>query len=71
MAALVWIGTGVTLVGLVGLVLSIVRVMRARAAAADDADLRLRLQRIVPLNLGAFLLSALGLMMVVAGLVLG
>ena len=70
MAALVWIGTAITLVGLAGLAMSILRVMQARGAAADDADLRLRLQRIIPLNLGAFLLSALGLMMVVAGLLL-
>ena len=70
MAALVWVGTAVTLAGLGGLVLSIARVSAARRQAADDADLKRRLQGIIPLNLGAFLLSALGLMMVVAGLLL-
>lgn len=71
MAALLWIGVAVTLAGLAGLVLSILKVRAARRTAADEDDLRARLQRIIPLNLGAFCLSALGLMMVVAGALLG
>ena len=70
MAALIWIGTAVTLAGLAGLVLSILKVRTARRDARDDADLKRRLQSIIPLNLGAFLLSALGLMMVMTGLLL-
>ena len=70
MAALIWIGTAVTLAGLAGLVLSILKVRTARRDARDDADLKRRLQSIIPLNLGAFLLSALGLMMVMTGLFL-
>ena len=70
MAALVWIGTAVTLAGLAGLVLSILKVRTARRDARDDADLKRRLQGIIPLNLGAFLVSALGLMMVMTGLFL-
>ena len=70
MAALIWIGTAVTLAGLAGLVLSILKVRTARRDARDDADLKRRLQSIIPLNLGAFLVSALGLMMVMTGLFL-
>ena len=70
MAMLVWIGTVVTLAGLAGLALSILKVRVARRDASDDADLRQRLQRIIPLNLAAFLISALGLMLVVVGVLL-
>ena len=67
---LVWIGAAVTLAGVAGLVLSILRVRAARASAADEAALRESLRRVIPLNLGALLLSVLGLMMVVVGLLL-
>ena len=71
MEVLVWIGAALAALGLVGIVLSILRVRTARHEAAGDDDLRARLQAILPLNLGAFLVSALGLMMVVMGLILG
>ena len=67
---LVWVGAAVTLAGIAGLVASILQVRSARRSAADDAELRERLRRVIPLNLGALLLSALGLMTVVMGLVL-
>jgi hypothetical protein len=68
---LVWSGAGVTLMGLAGLVWCIVRVAAARRAGLPDAELRERLRRVVALNLGALLLSALGLVMVIAGIALG
>ena len=71
MAALVWIGAVVTLAGLAGLVLSVLRVRAARAGSSDDDALRAQLQKVIPLNLAALLLSALGLMMVVVGVLLG
>ena len=43
---------------------------RARRAGLDDAALRARLGQALPLNLGALLLSLLGLMCVVVGVVL-
>lgn len=65
-------GIALTLLGLAGLVLSILRVAAARRElAGDDEALRARLQAIVPLNLGALLTSALGLMMVMVALLLG
>ena len=71
MEILVAIGAAVTVAGLAGLVWCILRVRAARRAGLPDAELRRRLQSAIALNLGAFLLSALGLMMVVVGLLLG
>ncbi|WP_347310247.1 hypothetical protein [Defluviimonas sp. SAOS-178_SWC] len=68
---LIWTGAVVTLAGLAGLVWCILKVTAARRAGLSDADLRTRLQRVVALNLGALFLSAIGLMMVVAGILLG
>ena len=70
MDILIWIGAAVTLLGFVGVVWSIVLVMRARRAGLDDAGMRQRLQTALPVNVGALLLSMLGLMLVVVGIVL-
>ncbi|WP_101068600.1 hypothetical protein [Roseovarius salinarum] len=71
MDILIWIGAAVSLAGLGGLVWCILRVWRARRAGLSDEELRARIQSVLPVNLGAFLLSALGLMMVVVGILLG
>lgn len=71
MEILVYLGAALTLAGLAGLVWCILRVRAARREGLPDADLRRRLQSVIALNLGALLLSALGLSMVVAGLLLG
>jgi hypothetical protein len=70
MDILIWIGAAVTLLGFVGVVWSIVLVLRARRAGLDDVGMRQRLQRALPINIGALLLSVLGLMLVVLGIVL-
>ena len=71
MQALVWVGTALSLAGIAGLFWCILLVRRARRDGLDEAAMRARLQRIVALNLGALAVSALGLMVVVAGIVLG
>ena len=71
MQAMIWIGAALTLVGLGGIVWSLVLVARARRAGGDDAALRARLARAVPVNLAAFLVSLLGLLCVVTGVALG
>jgi hypothetical protein len=71
MESLVWIGTAVSIAGLVGLLWCIFRVWRARRRNLSEQDLRDAVRRVVPLNMGALLLSALGLMMVIAGIMLG
>ena len=70
MEALVWTGAAVTLLGLLGLIWCIVKVRRARNQGLEDDALKAELQKVVALNLGALLLSALGLMMVVVGIIL-
>lgn len=71
MEILVWIGAGLTLVGLLGLVWCIVLAIRARRSGLSDDEVRVRLQRVVALNLGALAVSALGLMAVIVGIFLG
>jgi hypothetical protein len=68
---LVWGGAALSVLGLIGLVWSILRVARAKRANLDDAALRAAVQAALPLNLGALLLSVLGLMMVILGVFLG
>lgn len=71
MESLIWMGTAVSIAGLVGLLWCIFRVWRARRSNLSDQDLRDAVRRVVPLNMGALLLSVLGLMMVIAGIMLG
>jgi len=71
MEILVWIGAGLTVIGFGGIVWTIVAVSRARRAGMEDAALRARLGQILPWNIGALLLSCLGLMAVVVGVILG
>jgi hypothetical protein len=70
MDGLIWAGAGVTLLGLAGLVWCILKVAAARRAGLADAELKTRLQGIVVLNLAALLVSAIGLMLVVVGILL-
>lgn len=71
MEILVWIGAGLTVIGFGGIVWTIIAVSRARRAGMEDAALRARLGQILPWNIGALLLSCLGLMAVVVGVILG
>lgn len=71
MDILIWIGAGLTLLGLVGIVWSAVAVNKARKAGLEDADLKAKVAKILPLNMGALLVSVLGLMCVILGVSLG
>jgi Ca2+/Na+ antiporter len=70
MEYLIWIGAVVTLAGLAGLIWCILKVQHARKKGLEDSALKAELQKVVALNLGALLLSAVGLMMVVVGIML-
>ena len=70
METLVWIGTVLSVLGLIGIGYSVVMVVRARRGGPDDAELRRRLNRVLPWNLGALFLSVIGLMCVVVGVML-
>ncbi|GAA5068093.1 hypothetical protein N0B44_02195 [Roseibacterium beibuensis] len=71
MGWLIWVGTGLTVIGLSALVYCIFAAMSAKRAGLPDDVLRGRLQRIVAINMGALLISVLGLMSVVMGVFLG
>lgn len=68
---MIWFGAALSVIGLVGLILCIVRVVRARRAKLPDDEMRAVLAKIIPLNMGALLLSVFGLIMVGAGVILG
>jgi len=71
MEALIWAGAAISLAGLIGLVWCILQIVGARRANLPEAEMRARLQRAVAQNMAALGLSALGLMMVVIGIMLG
>ncbi len=70
MDALIWTGVAMSLLGFAGIIYSIFAVTKAKRAGLDDDALRARLSRILPVNLGALLISVLGLMTVVVGILL-
>lgn len=71
MTVLVYVGTLLALVGLSALGYCIYAAVAAKRAGLPDTELRARLQRIVTINMGALLVSVIGLMCVVLGVFLG
>ena len=71
MEILVWVGAGISVVGLIGLVWCIAKVASAKRAGVSDEALRDAVKRVVPINMGALMLSVLGLMMVIVAISLG
>ena len=70
MEILIWIGSILSILGLVGLFWCIKTVLKAKINATSDEQLRDSLQQIVPLNMAALFLSAIGLMLVILGIIL-
>lgn len=70
MAYLIPAGAVITLLGLALLMVCILRVGKARKANLPEEELRTVLEGTVPINLAALLLSALGLIIVVVGIIL-
>ncbi|UWQ64031.1 hypothetical protein K3723_06980 [Leisingera caerulea] len=68
---IVWAGAALSVAGLLGLVWCIIKVAHARRQNLDDDALRAVVQSVLPYNLGALLLSVLGLMLVMVGIFLG
>jgi hypothetical protein len=71
MEIVVWVGAVLSVIGLVGIAYSIVAVTKAKRANLSDEELRARVSKILPVNLGAMLVSMIGLMAVVVGVMLG
>ena len=67
---LIWIGAAVSLGGVAGLLRCIQLALRARKSGLECTAMRARLQQIVTFNLAALGVSALGLMLVVTGIIL-
>jgi len=63
-------GVIVTFIGLGLLFYTILRIMRAKKQGLSDEQMKLQLQSTVAWNLGAMGCSAIGLMMVVIGIML-
>jgi hypothetical protein len=70
MEMIVWIGAALTLVGLGMLVWCIISVAKAKRAGLPEDALKIRLQKIVALNLAALGVSGLGLATVILGIAL-
>lgn len=71
MQALIWTGAAISLVGVGGLIYCVLRALAARRAGLPDDVMRAELQRVVVINMASLCISALGLMLVVAGILLG
>ena len=70
MDLLIWIGSILSILGLIGLVWCIKTVLKAKKLATSDEELRSSLQKVVPLNMASLFLSAVGLMLVILGIML-
>ena len=67
---LTWGGMFVSMVGLCGLVWCIVFIARARRENLSDEDMRIKLRKAIPINLGSLFLAVIGLMLVILGIFL-
>lgn len=70
MELLIWIGAAISLIGVIGIAWCVVLVIKAKRANLPEDAFKARMQRAVALNLGALMVSMIGLMMVVVGIVL-
>lgn len=67
---MIWGGAALTALGLAGILWCIVTVAQAKRAKLDDEALRVKMQRVVAINMGALAFSLIGLLSVVAGIIL-
>lgn len=68
---LIWVGAATSISGLCGLIWCILIVVRAKRMKFPDDKMREVIRGVILPNFGALLLSALGLMMVIMGILLG
>lgn len=71
MQILIGLGAVVSLIGVAGLVWCILLALKARSTSGSEDEMRGQLQHVVVLNMAALGVSALGLMLVVTGILLG
>lgn len=70
MAAVIWIGAALTLLGVAGLAWCIRLALAARATGSAAEASRAALQKVLAWNMAALGVAFIGLMMVVVGLIL-
>lgn len=66
----IWGGAALSMIGILGLLWCVVLAVRAKRSGLPDDQIKAQLQQVVALNLGALAISALGLMLVIAGVIL-
>jgi hypothetical protein len=66
----IWGGAALSMIGIFGLLWCVVLAVRAKRSGLPDDQIKAQLQQVVALNLGALAVSALGLMLVIAGVIL-
>lgn len=71
MEYLIWTGAAVSLIGVIGILYCITLALKAKRAELAPEDMQKRMQRVAVLNMLALFISSIGLMMVVAGIILG
>jgi len=67
---LLWAGAGVTMIGVIGLMWTAITTNQLRQSRVPDAEMRRALQKGALRNMVALFIAALGLMMVVIGILL-
>jgi hypothetical protein len=70
MTVLIWIGAGLAVIGMIGVLYSMIAVARAKRQNLTDDQMRDRIRKVIPLNLGTLFVAMIGLMMVVVGVML-
>lgn len=70
MEVLVWIGAALTVIGMAGVLYSMITVARAKRQNLSDDEMRNRIRKVIPINLGTLFVAMIGLMMVVVGVML-
>jgi len=70
MESMIITGVVVTALGLLGLIYCITKAFKARRSGLKGEQLTAHLKSLVTINLASFLLSAIGLMLVVVGILL-
>lgn len=66
---LIWLGAGLSILGMIGIITSIFMVARAKKAKLPDEEMRTRIAKILPINMGALFVSMIGLMMVIIDII--
>lgn len=70
MDTMIFSGVAITALGLIGLIYCITKAFKARKSGLKGEELTAHLKRLVAVNLASFFLSAIGLALVIVGILL-